>query len=106
MADGPNPTSTHDRPKLPVGPLKVTPAQLARAKRWSIGQRVTVTQYYGTQIDTATRTGPWKANGVWWILVVGFAGSVALAHVTERCDHKFVDSTSCLKCGWTPETRA
>jgi hypothetical protein len=21
---------------------------------------------------------------------------------TRHCDHKFVDSTSCLKCGWTP----
>ena len=20
----------------------------------------------------------------------------------KRCDHKFIDSTSCLKCGWTP----
>ncbi len=19
-----------------------------------------------------------------------------------RCDHKFIDSTMCLKCGWTP----
>jgi len=21
------------------------------------------------------------------------------------CDHKFVDSTACLKCGWTPPSR-
>lgn len=20
----------------------------------------------------------------------------------DRCDHKFIDSKSCLKCGWTP----
>jgi outer membrane murein-binding lipoprotein Lpp len=24
--------------------------------------------------------------------------------MSERCDHKFVDSTGCLKCGWTPPT--
>lgn len=22
----------------------------------------------------------------------------------SRCDHKFIDSTHCLKCGWTPPT--
>ena len=22
--------------------------------------------------------------------------------MTTGCDHKFVDSTSCIKCGWTP----
>lgn len=25
----------------------------------------------------------------------------------KRCDHKFIDSTGCLKCGWIPpETKA
>lgn len=68
----------------PPDPLKVTPAQLARAQRWSIGQAVTVTQYYGTQVETVTRCAPWKANGAWWILVDGLAGSHALARVVER----------------------
>jgi hypothetical protein len=26
----------------------------------------------------------------------------ALDAGAARCDHKFVDSTHCLKCGWTP----
>jgi hypothetical protein len=25
------------------------------------------------------------------------------AQAALRCDHKFVDSRLCLKCGWTPE---
>jgi hypothetical protein len=28
-----------------------------------------------------------------------------LASKQARCDHKFVDSKSCLKCGWTPPPR-
>lgn len=28
-----------------------------------------------------------------------------VAEKQECCDHKFVDSKSCLKCGWTPNAQ-
>jgi len=34
---------------------------------------------------------------------LGLAGDAIERSEEERsCDHKFVDSKSCLKCGWTP----
>lgn len=32
-----------------------------------------------------------------------YAADIPYAHhFAQKCDHKFVDSDSCLKCGWTP----
>ncbi|MEP7304177.1 MAG: hypothetical protein ABJA98_01540 [Acidobacteriota bacterium] len=32
----------------------------------------------------------------------GRAAQAAVDALGAGCDHKFVDSRSCLKCGWTP----
>ena len=65
-------------------PLRVTAAQLSRAQRWPIGTAVTVTQYDGTQVETVTKSQPWKDRGSWWIFVEGLAGAQALARIVER----------------------
>jgi hypothetical protein len=65
-------------------PLRVTPAQLARAMRWPIGTPVTVTKDDGAQIETATRSAPWKLGGTWVILLEDISGGYALARVVER----------------------
>jgi hypothetical protein len=64
--------------------LAVTMAQLARAERWPIGTPVTVTKDDGSQVETATRSGPWKLGDTWVILLEGISGGYALARVTER----------------------
>jgi hypothetical protein len=89
----------------PPNPLTVTPAQLARAQRWSIGQAVTVTRDDGSHLSTMTRSAPWKLGGTWVVMVAGISGGYALARVVERCDHKFIDSVSCLKCGGRRRSR-
>lgn len=65
-------------------PLRVTPAQLARAQRWPIGTPVTVTNDHGDTTDTATRSQPWKLGDTWVILLTGISGGYALARVVER----------------------
>lgn len=91
----------------PPDPLKVTAAQLARAQRWPIGQTVTVTKVDGVTVDATTRSMPFQSGlGHWSILVTGLNGGTPIARVVERCDHKFIDSTHCLKCGWTPPAPA
>jgi hypothetical protein len=70
----------------PRNVLKVTPAQLARAQRWPIGQAVTVTKDDGTQVETVTRSAPWRLNLTWVILLDGISGGYALARVVERAE--------------------
>jgi hypothetical protein len=65
-------------------PLAVTPAQVSRATRWPIGTPVTVTKDDGSELATVTRSGPWKLNVTWMILVEGISGGYALARVVER----------------------
>lgn len=68
-----------------VDPLRVAQADVDRAKRWPIGQAVTVTKDDGSILKTQTRSAPWKvAGGTWVILVEGIAGYYALARVRER----------------------
>jgi hypothetical protein len=64
--------------------LTVTAAQLARAQRWPIGQPVTVTKDDGSQVATATRSGPWKLGDTWVLLLEGIPGGYALARIVER----------------------
>jgi hypothetical protein len=106
MSRGDAVNQRHRTQVLRPHPFKVTAAQLARAQRWPIGQAVTVTKDDGSQIATKTRCAPWKLGGTWVVMVDGISGGYALARVVERCDHKFIDSTSCLKCGWTPPAAA
>jgi hypothetical protein len=66
-------------------PFHVPQVDVDRATRWPIGQPVTVTQDDGSQIDTYTRSAPWRLDsGTWVILLAGFAGGYALKRVTER----------------------
>ena len=81
------------RDKNPVANLRVTSAQISRAMRWPIGTAVTVTQDYGSTVDTVTKSAPWKAGlgdaypiGTWVILVEGISGGYALARVVERTE--------------------
>jgi hypothetical protein len=74
------------RERRPRNPLAVTSAQLARAMRWPIGTPVTVTKDHGDQVDTATRSAPWKLGDTWVILVEGISGGYALARVAERSE--------------------
>lgn len=67
-------------------PLRVSQADLDRAKRWAIGQAVTVTKDDGTRVDTITRSEPWKLGDTWVILLDGISGGYALARVKERAD--------------------
>lgn len=70
--------------RLP-NPLHVTQAECDRAKRWAIGQAVTVTKDDGSIVATQTRSAPWKTgNGTWVLLVEGISGYYALARVRER----------------------
>ncbi len=65
-------------------PLRIAQADLDRAKRWSIGQPVTVAKDDGSLVETVTRSTPWKLGGTWVILVHGVTGGYALARVKER----------------------
>ena len=65
-------------------PLRVTSAQLSRAQRWPIGTAVTVTKDDGTQVDTVTRSAPWRLGSTWVLLVEGISGGYALARMVER----------------------
>ena len=65
-------------------PLHVTAAQLSRAMRWPIGTPVTVTKDDGAQVDTLTRSAPWKLGDTWVILLEDISGGYALARVSER----------------------
>lgn len=65
-------------------PFRVPQRDLDRAKRWPIGQPVTVTTDDGSRVDTATRSGPWQLGSTWVILLDGISGGYALARVTER----------------------
>lgn len=67
-------------------PLFVTSASVARAMRWPIGTAVTVTKDDGTQVETVTRSGPWRLGGAWVILLEGISGGYALARVVERTE--------------------
>lgn len=65
-------------------PLFVTSAAVARAMRWPIGTAVTVTTDDGSEVETVTRSGPWRLSGAWVILLKGISGGYALARVKER----------------------
>jgi hypothetical protein len=66
-------------------PLRVAQVTIDRAKRWPIGQPVTVTKDDGTRVETLTRSEPWTlANGTWVILLDGISGCYALARVEPR----------------------
>jgi len=66
-------------------PLAVSQADLDRAKRWSIGQPVTVTMDNGSIVTTTTKSAPFKHidGRTWMILLADLAGHVALARVKE-----------------------
>jgi hypothetical protein len=63
--------------------LSVTPAQLAAAQRWPIGQPVIVRMTDGTQTLTTTRSHPWKLGSTWVLLLEGLSGSYPLARVQD-----------------------
>lgn len=66
-------------------PFRVAQVDVDRAKRWPIGQPVTLIQDDLSEIDTYTRSAPWRLDsGTWVILLAGFAGCYALKRVTER----------------------
>jgi hypothetical protein len=68
-------------------PLRVSQLDLDRAKRWPIGQPVTVTQGDGTPLATVTQSAPWKvgALGAWVILLrCDPTHAFPLARVTAR----------------------
>ncbi len=67
-------------------PLRLTPAQLARAMRWPIGTAVTVTTDDGSPLETVTRSAPWRRGRTWVILVEGISGDYALGRVVERAE--------------------
>ncbi len=67
-------------------PLRVTSAQLSRAQRWPIGTPVTVTKDDGAQLETHTRSAPWKLGATWVILLDDISGGYALARVVERSE--------------------
>lgn len=62
--------------------VAVSPADLDRAKRWSIGQPVTVTDEDGAILQTTTRSAPFKHQARWVILVDGV--EAARAYVLGR----------------------
>jgi hypothetical protein len=77
------------RTALRLDPLQVSQADLDRAKRWPIGQGVTVTTDDGSVVETQTRSAPWQTlvdrRLVWVILLdVGGMGTCPLARVAER----------------------
>ncbi len=65
-------------------PLHVPQVDVDRARRWPIGQPVTVTKDDGLEVATHTRSAPWQLGGTWVILVDRIAGAYALARVTAR----------------------
>ena len=67
-------------------PLRVSIAQLAAAFAWPIGTAVTVTKDDGTQVETHTRSTPWRLGDTWVILLDGISGGYALARVVERAE--------------------
>ena len=64
--------------------LRISQAQLDRAKRWPIGQLVTVTKDDGSEFLTKTRSLPWQLGVTWVILLDGIPGGYALARVAPR----------------------
>lgn len=69
-------------------PLRVSQIDLDRAKRWSIGQAVTVTQDDGAIVKTHTRSAPFKDNTDTWVLLLDDiseqGGCYPVARVKER----------------------
>lgn len=75
------------------------------------------TKHEGEPLSKATATGiagspepieyeSVEAARVHWEYLVDHGWELdELASKQARCDHKFVDSKSCLKCGWTPPPR-
>ena len=48
-----------------------------------------------------------EAARVYWEYLIESGWELdELASKQASCDHKFVDSKSCLKCGWTPPPRS
>lgn len=65
-------------------PLRVSQVEIDRAKRWPIGQPVTVTKDDRSQFVTKTRSAPWRLGSTWVILLDGIPGGYALARVEPR----------------------
>ena len=66
-------------------PLRVPQADVDRAKRWPIGQPVTVLlPADGATLDTVTKSAPYKERNTWLLLLEGIAGGYPLAKVVAR----------------------
>lgn len=54
----------------------------------------------GKQIAEVMATDPRSAIRKAPMPYVKYLGEIYTEEIKERCDHKFIGSTRCVKCGW------